>query len=227
MEPTSPQPSTPNQTHQKIEVKQQDLPPPPLNVVRKLLAIRADLHYVQKGEKTVNGKYRFVSHDQVARIIHPHLLKHGLLPLPSMAGLRQDGNRTVVDLNVWWSDVDVDSSWLTKWSAYGIDAGDKGVGAATSYAFKYACLKTLGLETGDDPDYNAGSVYEPAKCLEFELQLPPGMNKRDHDKMNAFLVHSAQVMKTTVEEVKREAATRFDGFMIGFKKWSDKKKVET
>jgi hypothetical protein len=35
---------------------------------------------------------------------------------------------------------------------YGVDPQDKGPGKAMSYGVKYALLKVLGLETGDDPD---------------------------------------------------------------------------
>jgi hypothetical protein len=42
---------------------------------------------------------------------------------------------------------------------YGIDDQDKGAGKAMSYAVKYALLKTLGLETGDDPDENQDAQF--------------------------------------------------------------------
>ena len=37
---------------------------------------------------------------------------------------------------------------------YGVDPQDKGPGKAMSYAVKYALLKALGLETGDDADHD-------------------------------------------------------------------------
>jgi hypothetical protein len=45
---------------------------------------------------------------------------------------------------------------------YGIDDSDKGPGKAISYAVKYALLKALGLETGDDPDEDQASVHKPS-----------------------------------------------------------------
>ena len=54
---------------------------------------------------------------------------------------------------------------------YGIDPADKGIGKAISYSFKYALLKTFCLETGDDPDQDQSSKYEPAKPPEVELSL--------------------------------------------------------
>jgi hypothetical protein len=47
---------------------------------------------------------------------------------------------------------------------YGVDAQDKGPGKAMSYGVKYALLKVLGLETGDDPDVvqDNRADYRPA-----------------------------------------------------------------
>ena len=45
---------------------------------------------------------------------------------------------------------------------YGIDNGEKGPGKAVSYAVKYALLKTFCLETGDDPDRDAGTEHVPS-----------------------------------------------------------------
>jgi hypothetical protein len=43
---------------------------------------------------------------------------------------------------------------------FGIDDQDKGPGKAMSYAVKYALLKTLGLETGDDPDMDQDVKFD-------------------------------------------------------------------
>ena len=183
----------------------------------------SELDYVQKGEKTVNGQYRFASHDDVTSAVHPMLVKHRVLALPTVDEIKQEGNRTVVKLCVVFKDPDNPTDCFSSiWYGYGVDSGDKGPGKAVSYAYKYALLKTFALETGEDPDNDAKSVYEPAKCLEFELQLPKDMTQKEKDGLNAFLVNSAELMQKDVEDVKREALKRFDEFMIAFKKWSKK-----
>jgi hypothetical protein len=183
-----------------------------------------EISYIQKGEKTVNGQYRFASHDQVTAAIHPLLVKYGVLVIPTIDEIRQEGNRTVVKLCVVFKDSEKpENCFSSTWYGYGVDPGDKGPGKAVSYAYKYALLKTFALETGDDPDDDAKSTYEPAKCLEFELNLPKEMTQRERDKMNAFLAYSADLMKQNVEEVKKTALTRFPEFMGAFKKWNDKK----
>lgn len=190
-----------------------------LNLHQRILAVMADLKYIQKGSAKVNGQYSFVSHDQVTSAIHPHLVKHGLLIMPSVAEMKQEGNRTEVKLNVVFRNADKpDDALYTVWYGYGIDNADKGPGKAISYAYKYAILKTFCLETGDDPDNTISAAYEPAKCVEFDLSLP-ALEDKHLVKLTPFLEYSASVMGMHVEDVKREAVKRMPEFAERLKAW--------
>jgi len=183
-----------------------------------------DLSYIQKGSKTVNGQYRFASHDQVTAAVHPYLVKHGVVVIPSLEEITQEGNRTQAKMVVTFVNADQPSDQLTvRYPGYGVDSGDKGPGKAMSYAMKYAYMKVFCLETGDDPDNDANACYEPPKCLEFDSLLPP-MSDKETAKLNKFLAHSSMSLKKPVEDVKREAVTRMDSFLKAFKTWSSKKK---
>lgn len=183
-----------------------------------------DLSYIQKGSKTVNGQYRFASHDQVTAAVHPYLVKHGVVVIPSLEEITQEGNRTQAKMMVTFVNVDQPSDQLTvRYPGYGVDSGDKGPGKAMSYAMKYAYMKVFCLETGDDPDNDANACYEPPKCLEFDSLLPT-MSDKETAKLNKFLAHSSLSLKKHVEDVKREAVTRMDSFLKAFKTWSSKKK---
>ena len=205
------------------------------NIHQKIIDIMAELDYIEKGDKTVNGQYRFVSHDQVTAKIHPLLVKHRVTAIPSTEDLIQDGNRTTVKLLLTFTNADCPSDcFTTRFIAHGIDGGgttkdgreipigDKGPGKAISYAYKYAMLKTFCLETGDDPDNDANVAYEPEKCQEFDLKIVALLNEAEKKKLNKFLTECAASTNKHVEEVKREAMTRFDQFMEAFKKWSKK-----
>src|ERR1700678_3972371 len=134
-----------------------------MNVFQKVLQIMSELDYIQKGDKTVNGQYRFASHDQVTAKIHPLLVKHRLLIIPSIEDLKQEGNRTIVKLGIVFKNPDAENDAFTVvYYGYGCDAGDKGPGKALSYAYKYCILKTFSLETGEDPDYDANAKFEPS-----------------------------------------------------------------
>lgn len=186
-----------------------------------------ELDYIQKGSNKVNGQYNFVSHDQVTAKIHPLLVKHRVLAIPTVKSITQEGNRTKVELVVCFFNVDnpVDA-FTVEFPGYGVDLADKGPGKAISYAFKYALLKTFCLETGDDPDNDTKSVYEAVKCLEFDLLLPEDLTQKDKERLNNFLSYSAEAMKKHVEDVKREAVNRMPEFMKAFKNWKPKKKGE-
>lgn len=123
------------------------------NVYQRLLAVMESVSYVQKEDKKVNNQYRFVSHDAVAAKVRPALIANGIVPTVSVKHHSQDGNMTTAVLTVRFVNVDNPADFVEVDSfGYGIDPQDKGPGKAVSYAFKYALLKTLCLETGDDPE---------------------------------------------------------------------------
>lgn len=187
----------------------------------------SDVDYIQKGTKTVNNQYTFASHDAVVSKLHPYLVKWRLAVIPTVLEMVQDGNRTMGKIAVAFVNIDRPEDIVcVNFCGYGIDGGekgpgDKGPGKATSYAVKYALLKTFCLETGDDPDNDAKVVYEPAKCLEFAVQVP---QSKDMDK---FVEYSAKVTEKHVEDIKREAMKRLPDFMAAFEKWNKKKKETT
>lgn len=125
----------------------------PLNIYQRMHKVMADVSYVQKEDKKVNNQYTFVSHDAVTAKLRPAFLKHGILAIPSVESMNQDGNRTEVTLAVRFINIDdpEDHIWIEA-IGFGIDPQDKGPGKAVSYAFKYALLKAFCLETGDDPE---------------------------------------------------------------------------
>lgn len=196
----------------------------PLNLHQRILAIMSDIHYICKGDKTVNGQYRFVSHDQATEALQPLLIKYGVTAITSVVSHTQEGNRTEVDIRIYFTNADVPhDSFFVEFFGYGIDSGDKGPGKAISYACKYAYLKVFNIATGDDPDKDANASYEPKKCLEFDEALP---DKTSAKLMDKFLTHSAEAMGKHVEDVKREAVKRMEDFMKGFDRWAKKQPKE-
>ena len=193
-----------------------------LNIHQKILGIMSELDYIAKGDKTVNGAYRFVSHDQVTAKVHPMLVKYRVSVIPTIEEVKQEGNRTEVKLITSFVNADnPQDNFAVRSIGYGIDGSDKGPGKAISYAYKYALLKTFCLETGDDPDNDSNAAYEPAKCQEFESLVPFEINMLI---LNKFLEHSAAAMGKHVEDVKREAIKRMPDFLQGFEKWCRKQK---
>lgn len=203
-------------------VKSEDLKS--LNLCQRILAIMKDLSYIQKGEKTVGGHYRFVSHDQVTAAIHPLLVKHGVIVVPSVENHKQEGNRTEIELKVSFYSTDSPNQVIGIQSlGYGIDSSDKGPGKAISYAYKYALLKMFCLETGDDSDNQQDAVYEPPECLQFDSQILADLETNETVEMNAYVAEISSATKKHKNDIEREAVKRKDDFMKAFKKWQKKK----
>lgn len=122
------------------------------NIYQRLHAVMEEVEYIQKEKK--NGmNYTIVSHDAVTAKVRPVLVKHRVIYYPVKIERTQDGNRTQMDVTVRFVNIDQPADFIdVACCGYGIDPQDKGPGKATSYAVKYALLKALGLETGDDPD---------------------------------------------------------------------------
>jgi len=135
------------------------------NIYQRLHAVMGEVDYVQK-EKKQGMNYTIVSHDAVTAKVRPILHKHGIVYHPHSLDYVQDGNRTQVNLTMRFVNVDKPEDFVdVPCLGFGIDSQDKGPGKAVSYAVKYALLKALGLETGDDPDTEVETPkHEPAKA---------------------------------------------------------------
>ena len=194
------------------------------NIYQRILSVMSELDYIQKGSKMVNGQYKYVSHDQVTSAIQPLLVQYGIASLPTVKSWKQEGNRTEVELLVYFVNANDPNDQFSVMSiGYGVDSGDKGPGKAISYAFKMACLKTFCLETGEDPDNDANAVYEPRKCLDFDMLIPADMTDKERARLQKFLEYSADCMKKHIEEVKQEACARMPEFLSAFRNWKPKK----
>jgi len=123
-----------------------------LNVHQRLAAAMGDVDYIQK-ERKQGMNYTIVSHDAVTAKVRPVLLRHGIVYYPVRCEHMNNGNRAECSLTVRFVNIDQPTDFFeVPTFGYGIDTQDKGPGKAMSYAVKYALLKALGLETGDDPD---------------------------------------------------------------------------
>lgn len=140
-------------SQQQAMLQEEEQMTQPQNIHQRMHAVMKSIAYVQKGDKTVNGQYRFVTHDAVTAKVRGALIEHGILSLVTVERHTQDGNRTEADVRVEFVNVDDPTDRVTIHSfGYGIDPQDKGPGKAVSYAVKYAYLKAFALETGDDPE---------------------------------------------------------------------------
>jgi hypothetical protein len=138
------------------------------NIAQRINAAMADVDYIQK-EKKSGMNYSIVSHDAVTAKVRPILQKHGVVYYPRDMQVEQSGNRTQAVFTVRFENIDDRSDYIDVATfGYGVDPQDKGPGKAMSYGVKYALLKVLGLETGDDPDevQDKRADHNPSKPID-------------------------------------------------------------
>lgn len=126
-----------------------------LNVHQRLAAAMRVVTYIQK-EKKQGMNYTIVSHDAVTAKVRPALLDAGIVYYPVRCEHTHNGNRAECSVTVRFVNIDEPTDFFdVPTFGYGIDPQDKGPGKAMSYAVKYALLKAMGLETGDDADLDS------------------------------------------------------------------------
>jgi len=180
-------------TKEKVEV---------LNVHQRISRIMSEIDYIKK-DKSINlgkgGGFTVVGHDAVTKLIHPLLVKHGVNIIPTIKQIIQEGNRSRVDLEFRWVNIDnPDDHFITEASGYGIDQQDKGIGKGWSVAQRYTVLKTLHLETGDkdieDDDINHVEVTREENLRNKEEKMVEDFAKEvqetlSHEQRKEFVDH--------------------------------------
>lgn len=125
-----------------------------LNIHQRLARVMSDVTYIQKQSKQ-GMNYTIVSHDAVTAKVRPALLSAGIVYYPVRCEHTHNGNRAECGMTIRFVNIDEPSDFFdVQTFGYGVDTQDKGPGKAMSYAVKYALLKALGLETGDDADHD-------------------------------------------------------------------------
>lgn len=126
-----------------------------MNIHQRLAKVMQTVTYIQK-ERKEGMKYTIVSHDVVTAKVRPALLDAGIVYYPVRCEHTHNGNRAECGMTIRFVNIDEPSDFFdVQTFGYGVDPQDKGPGKAMSYAVKYALLKALGLETGDDADHDS------------------------------------------------------------------------
>lgn len=182
-----------NQAIQEIEFKKDQLMEKQVkNIYQRINEVMTEVEAVQKENKKVNGQYTFVSHDAVSKALHNPMVKAGIVMIPTIKELKQDGNRTEVTMEISFVNMDKpEDRVIVQYSGYGIDPQDKGVGKAISYAVKYALLKVFCLETGDDVEKDS-IEYRPEapkpECISKEqVKFINGLGEQNPDQLEKIL----------------------------------------
>ena len=122
----------------------------------RMAKVMGDVKKLEKGRTSPDsaGGYRYASHDDFVEMLRPLLVKHKIALHASMApDPPKDGWATLV---LFFVCADPDTADATAPSYWHVRIPDqlreKGVGAAISYAKKYALAMTFLIATGEDLD---------------------------------------------------------------------------
>jgi len=138
-----------------------------MNIYQRINAVRKEVDYIQKNKSVSTGQsgsYKAVTHDEVTGIVRKHLVEHGIVCVPSLVESRvspttnKDGavsNVIRYEATYDFRFVNIEDpqdAFTVRIEAHANDNQDKAPGKALSYAKKYAILKLLDLETGEDEE---------------------------------------------------------------------------
>lgn len=136
---------------------------PVKNIYQRVSEIRKAIEYIKK-EKKVEG-YMAVTHDQVTALTRDHFIKHGVVIVPTMivqSAVKETGTTTAkgtpfirFEARYRFDVVNADEPtdrFSIEIEAHALDHGDKAPGKALSYAKKYAVLKLLEIESGEEDE---------------------------------------------------------------------------
>lgn len=158
------------------------------NIYQRMNQVMMDVEGVQKESKKVNGQYTFVSHDGVAKALHMPMARAGIMMLPTIEELTQDGNRTRVMMGISFINIDnPEDKCYIRSAGDGIDPQDKGIGKAVSYAVKYGLLKAFCLETGDDVEKDQYEHKPSAKLSLEQMETIMALVGDDKEGLNKLL----------------------------------------
>lgn len=140
-----------------------------LNLSQRMLGIMQDISKVASRPAGDGMQYSYVSHDDVAKALHPLFVKWGVIAIPAVLqsettpvvyvtnrGEEKKTFQTVVNVRLTFLNADEKAVQGREeipvlMPGVGMDPMDKGAGKAVSYALKYALIKAFHLEAGD-PD---------------------------------------------------------------------------
>lgn len=158
------------------------------NIYQRLNNVRKAIGYIQKDAKVQN--YKAVTHDMVTSEIRPHLIEHGIIIVPKIthSNMVATGTQTSsgtpmmrfeARYDIEFVNIDQpDDKVIVPMEGHANDTGDKAPGKAVSYATKYAVLKVLSIETGENEESRQ------------ELK-PKAISKEQADELQTMLENNA------------------------------------
>lgn len=134
-----------------------------MNIYQRINEVRKKVDYLIKDKKV--EEYMAVTHDAVTAAVREHFIAHGVVIAPAsvvQSAVKDTGTTTSrgtpfirLEIRYRFDVVNADDPadrFSIEIEAHALDHGDKAPGKALSYAKKYAVLKLLEIETGEEEE---------------------------------------------------------------------------
>jgi hypothetical protein len=206
----------------------------------KIHKVMSEIKYLTKNGRIVfgNTNYKVLTEEKVTSIVKEKLVENKLIIIPVKQNVSKEGQLTSIDAEYKIIDIETGESEIIVSSGQGIDTQDKGIGKASTYAFKYLLLRTFIIPSGDDPDnFNPEEVDDKIKEDEkskTEVKQPEKSKYTDDQKalmkkvkeifkmkvdsdLNKYVVYWAKINKltaTTFKDITPENLTSFCEFTL-------------
>jgi len=163
-------------------------------IYKKIINVMREINFVPKETfvKMKSGGYIAVSHDTVARLLHPILAKEGIVVRVTLL----DSSKEMMSNGmVFYSgryslsliDADDGDSIEYTGEAHATDVGDKAPGKALSYATKMLLLKAFLLETGENDEERVGAAEVVERIGEEDAEDIRELAERTGTDINSIL----------------------------------------
>jgi hypothetical protein len=188
-----------------------------LNIYQRINEVRKKVSYIRKEKKVET--YMAVTHDQVTAEVRDWFVEYGIVMLPSItrSAVKDTGTTTKggtpyirFEASYRFDVVNADDptdKFSIEIEAHALDHGDKAPGKALSYAKKYAVLKLLDIETGEDeegrPDQHADKRMPEKLVADFLASIGESASVEDLQKRYTTAYRAAQAMddKAAMEKI--------------------------
>jgi hypothetical protein len=171
----------------------------------KIKAVAMEVSYLQCDALNKDQKFKYVKASKVMAACRASMLMHNLIMTTTMLSHEagkytsaRGGNlfMATVKIEVTFHDLDSGESISFSYYGTGMDVSDKAVGKATTYAVKYALLKTFLIETGEDDPDNETLESISDKQLESVVIDKYGLNDKLKAAAEEGIDHLKEVWET-------------------------------
>lgn len=169
-----------------------------MNIYQRVNEVRKAVDYVQKSKRVGEGGYLAVTHDNVTALTREHFVKHGVVIIPNLIRSKVELTGTNTSRGVpfirfeavYRFDVvnadDPGDRFHVEIEAHALDQGDKAPGKVLSYAKKYAVLKLLELESGEEEEDRQDQHKPKNGGMSASDVAKDAFNALPHDRKNVI-----------------------------------------